>query len=464
MVSDANGDLFILDDSGKVFEVSPSGQVLHAWSLNAQAITVTADGRTLYASQVSGNDSSDFSSNETDIAIVDTTSGNVTNTITDQDLGLVKQMQVSSNSNTLYAVNDQGNFLVIDLTSGDILWEVSGKGLNSDHPFSTTDGVTLYVPCTYEKGVYAINTMLETGQFLVTDDISDVYGVIESPDGSKVYAVGMGTDFNIVELDTTTGSQTRVFTDPNLLSFGDVSIAENGDTLFVSGEDQRDWVPRIDVIDGTSGKILATIKNNKFNRIRSMLWSPTNSALDVLTDNGLFIYHATPSAGGNGTAKSGASSGNSYQQSSGENHLITLTLQPGWNLVDSYVANSLTGVVTYFWSGTSYISSSTNPVNAEWVYVKSARSITLPPPSDLSYSLTANAKVWTMIGNPFNEPVSVVLQSGDAAFTYDPMTKTYVPAQGGTLNLQPGQGAWLYSAAGGTYEVSIAPPPPPPSN
>jgi hypothetical protein len=65
-----------------------------------------------------------------------------------------------------------------------------------------------------------------------------------------------------------------------------------------------------------------------------------------------------------------------------------------------------------------------------------------------------------MIGNPYSIPQTVTLQSGDYAFTYAPGSG-YSSAQTGSVTLQPGEGAWIYSAAGGTYVVGTMPPAPP---
>lgn len=143
----------------------------------------------------------------------------------------------------------------------------------------------------------------------------------------------------------------------------------------------------------------------------------------------------------------------------------TVTLSAGWNLVDQAVLDALqvqTGqVYSDFWNGNSYQSTATSVADGLWVYTATSTTIAVPAPSISSKTITIGAKAWGMIGNPYSTSVSVTLQQGDVAYTYDPSTAQYSQAYTGTVSLAPGQGAWLFSAAGGNYSVGIQPPSPP---
>lgn len=143
---------------------------------------------------------------------------------------------------------------------------------------------------------------------------------------------------------------------------------------------------------------------------------------------------------------------------------VTVTLSAGWNLVDATIAMASGAAVTDFWNGTSYQPYARNPGHGIWVYVQSSQTINLPPNFTNDYTIQASAGGWTMIGNPFPTVETVTLQTGDTAYTYDPASNQYSAAQTGTLTLQPGQGAWLESVAGGTYTIGMTPPAPPSTN
>ena len=151
-------------------------------------------------------------------------------------------------------------------------------------------------------------------------------------------------------------------------------------------------------------------------------------------------------------------------QPSGQNS-ATVTLSAGWNLVDQGVLEALLsqGVQTYsdYWNGQSYQSTAESKADGIWVYLQSGTTVTINAPSSLSHTVTISATAWGMIGNPYGVPISIALQTGDVAYTYDASTGKYSQASTGSVTLQPGQGAWLYSASGGSYAVGIQPPAPP---
>lgn len=139
----------------------------------------------------------------------------------------------------------------------------------------------------------------------------------------------------------------------------------------------------------------------------------------------------------------------------------TITLSVGWNLVDSSVAMAMHATVTDFWNGSAYQSRTQNLGNGIWVYESVAKTVDLPLSLMSDYTVQAGVGTWTMIGNPFPTSETVTLHTGDAGYTYDPASNQYSATQTGTLTLQPGQGAWLYSTSGGTYTIGMTPPAPP---
>lgn len=60
---------------------------------------------------------------------------------------------------------------------------------------------------------------------------------------------------------------------------------------------------------------------------------------------------------------------------------------------------------------------------------------------------------WTMLGNPIIASEPATASGADAVYTYDP-TSGYQP----TSTIQPWQGAWVYSASGGTITFTSSSP------
>ncbi len=146
------------------------------------------------------------------------------------------------------------------------------------------------------------------------------------------------------------------------------------------------------------------------------------------------------------------------------NGMAAVSLSAGWNLVDETVASALSnqGVQLYsdYWNGQSYQSSANSAADGMWVYVPMSTMVAIPTSSS-GGSVSIGAKSWGMLGNPFAAPVSVTLQAGDVAYTYNATSGHYSQAMTGSLTLSPGQGAWVYSASGGTYTIGMQPPAPP---
>lgn len=130
----------------------------------------------------------------------------------------------------------------------------------------------------------------------------------------------------------------------------------------------------------------------------------------------------------------------------------------GWNLNNGPGSSSLPGpFYTYQESNSDYQSIPANvPLLAGlgvWAYFPSPTSVLGTPGSFLLYvTVPLPARHWIMIGNPSLGPAKV--SGADAVYTYNPNIGSYEH----NTSLQPGQGAWAWSANGGTVTVSSACP------
>jgi len=149
----------------------------------------------------------------------------------------------------------------------------------------------------------------------------------------------------------------------------------------------------------------------------------------------------------------------------------TVTYPPGWNLVAGPAGTVLSGTVgplyTYEAGDTSYeVLPADTPLEAGigyWAYFPSATSITLASTMTSDLTIPVPADQWVMVGNPFNFS-AVVRGSPSADLTveaWDPGSEQYmtvppVPC----CQLDAGRGAWVFSARGGTIEVTSGAGPP----
>lgn len=149
----------------------------------------------------------------------------------------------------------------------------------------------------------------------------------------------------------------------------------------------------------------------------------------------------------------------------------TVTYQAGWNLVGGPAGTILTGAVgplyTYRADDTRYEAlPADTPLQAGvgyWAYFPTATSITLPSATPQALSVPLPASRWIMIGNPFDLPVTLSGGSGAAvvAEAYDASNGWYQPVpQVPCCQLDPGLGAWVFSAGGGSVRLSLGPGPP----
>ena len=141
---------------------------------------------------------------------------------------------------------------------------------------------------------------------------------------------------------------------------------------------------------------------------------------------------------------------------------ITVSYAAGWNLVagpSNTVLNGALGpIYTFQASDSNYETLSSNtPLAAGlgyWALFATPVTETLPLVPLQTQTIALPPSHWVMVGNP--NSVAVNVSGADIVYTYSPTT-------GYTLatSLAPGQGAWVFSHAGGTLVMGVAPPTPP---
>ena len=136
---------------------------------------------------------------------------------------------------------------------------------------------------------------------------------------------------------------------------------------------------------------------------------------------------------------------------------VTVTYAAGWNLVAGPAGTIIAGangpLYTFQAGGSTYetlpASSPLQPGVGYWAYFAQASSQTLPagPTQPVSATRQLPAGQFIMIGNPGTRPATVA--GADVVYIYDP-AQGYQPAS----VLQPGQGAWAFSASEGSVSIS----------
>jgi hypothetical protein len=134
----------------------------------------------------------------------------------------------------------------------------------------------------------------------------------------------------------------------------------------------------------------------------------------------------------------------------------TATYAPGWNLVggpSGTVFSSASNPMYTFQAGaTSYTSvPNTQPVNSGqgyWAYFTATTTVNLTGTATLPFTVSVPAGQYIQIANP--SPTQTVTVSGaDIVYTWDPAANNYAVS----TTLKPGQGAWVFSNAGGTITM-----------
>jgi plastocyanin len=152
------------------------------------------------------------------------------------------------------------------------------------------------------------------------------------------------------------------------------------------------------------------------------------------------------------TGSSSAGSGGSAAPGSGR----TLSLGAGYNLVGPPAGTSFgdNSAFAFDPAANTYraldTGAQTQAGQGYWVLSDNGGNLTLAAGSNTPVTVTAGAGMWQLIGDPSGTQAALVT-GADAVWTYDAGSGQY---QRATM-LQPGQGAWAMSLAGGT--ITIAP-------
>jgi hypothetical protein len=131
---------------------------------------------------------------------------------------------------------------------------------------------------------------------------------------------------------------------------------------------------------------------------------------------------------------------------------IKVTYQPGWNLIavplNTTIPGPLGPLYTYQAGDTTYeMVQNTQPGLGYWAFFSTPTTATLSAGSPQRVSLPLPAGQWVMVGNPGSFPATV--HGADMVYAYNPSTGYQQ-----TTALQPGQGAWVFSASGGTVTIA----------
>lgn len=148
----------------------------------------------------------------------------------------------------------------------------------------------------------------------------------------------------------------------------------------------------------------------------------------------------------------------------------TVAYQPGWNLVGVPEGTALTGTVgpLYTVSSGDEAYRTVRPGSplqggaGYWAFFPTAATVTLPADLPQPSTVELPPGQWVLLGNPFDFTALVFPVSAEDLVLngYDPHSGQYVrPSAGGLGGLAPGQGAWAFSASGGTVQFTLLPTP-----
>jgi hypothetical protein len=158
------------------------------------------------------------------------------------------------------------------------------------------------------------------------------------------------------------------------------------------------------------------------------------------TSNGLTFVYVAPSGA---TGATGASGG------------FPVAWTSGWTIVGGPTGTLVTGALgplyTFQAGDTVYEiipsgSALTQP-QGYWAFFNAAVAGTVPLSGPQTLTVALPPSQWVMIGNPGNSPATVT--GADVVYTY-----TVTSGYQATTTLQPGQGAWAISVAGGTATIA----------
>jgi hypothetical protein len=117
----------------------------------------------------------------------------------------------------------------------------------------------------------------------------------------------------------------------------------------------------------------------------------------------------------------------------------------GWNLVAAPAGTRIQASGTLF---TLQPGDATKTGYGYWAYFAADATVAFTNAGAPSYTVQLPAGQWVLIGNP-SATNEVTVTGGDIVYTYDPIAGQYQT----TTKLEPGQGAWVFSASGGTVTL-----------
>ena len=138
----------------------------------------------------------------------------------------------------------------------------------------------------------------------------------------------------------------------------------------------------------------------------------------------------------------------------------TVSVATGWNLLGGPSGAVLTGAAgalfTFQAGDSAYqtITPATTPLVAPegyWAFFFSPTTVTLPCVSGTSITIQVPANHFIMVGDPFDRPAT--LSGAQVIDTFNTAANSYSTSTG-TATLAPGQGAWVFSASGGTLTIT----------
>jgi hypothetical protein len=156
---------------------------------------------------------------------------------------------------------------------------------------------------------------------------------------------------------------------------------------------------------------------------------------------------------GGGTVATDAATGSGVAQGAAGR---TVTFSAGYNMigVPSGTAVNADSVLAFDTAANSYtqigLGDSLSGGRGYWAYFSANTPVTLPAGSNASITVAASAGKWQLIGNPSGTTPALVT-GADEVFAFDAVAGQYMAV----TTLQPGQGAWALSQAGGS--ITIAP-------
>ena len=183
---------------------------------------------------------------------------------------------------------------------------------------------------------------------------------------------------------------------------------------------------------------------------------PGASFSQTFNTAGTFSYHCMIHPTMVGTVTVTSSGGVSVSPSAAATS-ASVNYSSGWNLVSGPAGTTISGtngsLYTLRAGDASYETvASGSPLAAGagyWAYFNASTSMPIPAAAAQPMTLQLPAGQFVMVGDPGGTPVTVT--GADTVLTYD-ATNGYQPV----TKLNPGQGAWAFSANGGTLSISPA--------